>query len=202
MIAIIDVEASSLFNGYPIEIGWAREDGHCGAYLVKPEPKWAELNWDAVAEQVHGLSLELCARLGKPVKKVIDSLNTDLADCECFSDSPETDWRWMALLLKSFGQEEFTFDLLETSADALFLSDAETGGLPPGVIRYISERAERAHAHTAAGDAAAWMAAIEAGISQRERLERRVVDDIFGSWGLKATLAAPWRPVGRHMSGS
>jgi hypothetical protein len=105
VIAIIDVEASSLFNGYPIEIGWARADGKFGAYLLKPEPEWLELNWDPAAETVHGLSQALCAEQGMSAHDAVEAMNLDLADCESFSDAPGTDWRWLALVLEFGGQK-------------------------------------------------------------------------------------------------
>ena len=52
MIVFLDFEASSLSDeSYPIEIGWAGEDGSTEQHLIRPAPGWTD--WSATAEAVH-----------------------------------------------------------------------------------------------------------------------------------------------------
>ena len=89
---VIDIEASALVDGYPIEIGWACRGGECRAYLVKPtEELIAHTNWDPVAESIHGLSRELLERQGAPIDEVVANLNKDLAGERVLSDAPSHD---------------------------------------------------------------------------------------------------------------
>lgn len=66
MIIFIDLEASSLHDGYPIEVAWCAEDLSVGAsYLIHPAdwPHW--LSWDPGAEALHGLSADALERDGR-----------------------------------------------------------------------------------------------------------------------------------------
>ena len=46
MRVFLDFEASSLSkDSYPIEVGWAGEDGSTEAHLIRPAPDWTD--WDA-----------------------------------------------------------------------------------------------------------------------------------------------------------
>jgi hypothetical protein len=89
MLAFIDVEASSLVDGYPIEIGWAREDGQVGAVLVSPHPKWGSLVWDPAAERIHGPSHALLEAQGVAVNDAVEMLNEALRACKALSDEPD-----------------------------------------------------------------------------------------------------------------
>ena len=53
---ILDVEASALEGGYPIEIGIA-DPGRRGvqAWLIRPHASWAWDRWDAGSQKIHGL---------------------------------------------------------------------------------------------------------------------------------------------------
>lgn len=57
MIVFLDFEASSLGrHGFPIEVGWAGEDGSAESHLIRPAPSWED--WAESAERVHAISLE------------------------------------------------------------------------------------------------------------------------------------------------
>lgn len=190
MLAFVDLEASALVSGYPIEIGWAREDGIVGAVLIRPHGEWlVDLTWDPNAQSIHLLPRELPLTGGTPIDDVVDTLNIALAGCRCISDAPAHDWRWLSLLLEFYdrGPREFTFDLLADPAEPLLLGLAEGLGTPPERIREILRATGTRHAHTAAGDVAAWATAHEAITTGGD------VSQILPRWRERARTAMPWR---------
>lgn len=100
MIIFVDIEASSLHDGYPIEVAWCAADLSVGAsYLIHPAdwPHW--LRWDPGAEALHGLSAEVLERDGLPPVVVAAALQRDLQPATVVvSDSPGYDRRWLRQL--------------------------------------------------------------------------------------------------------
>jgi len=61
----LDIEASSLnFTSYPIEIAWSNKQGTIESFLINPSwiNDWKD--WDASAQGVHGISLDMCRKYG------------------------------------------------------------------------------------------------------------------------------------------
>jgi hypothetical protein len=197
MIAVIDIEASGLVDGYPIEIGWAREDGHVGAVLLRPPQMWTDdLRWTVEAEQIHGLSREILDKHGVGPSAAYEKMNAELLSCRCFSDAPAFDWGWLALLIEiALGADkEPTFDLIPEDADSV-IAGLVTLGLTRVVdrVRVIEmlDATQRGRPHSAPGDAGRWMAALELG-------RGGLVDDVsiktvIEKWDARAKAATPWR---------
>lgn len=102
MRVFLDFEASSLAEeSYPIEIGWAAEDGSSEAHLIRPAPAWTD--WDPVAEAVHGLSRERLRRTGEPHDEVARHVLEALGPHELFATAPSWDGKWMSVLLRGGG---------------------------------------------------------------------------------------------------
>lgn len=192
MLAVIDVEASSLVHGYPIEIGWATEDGRIGALLVRPHEEWRDLRWDSNAEHLHDLTRELLDERGVSPAEAVARLNGELVGCKCLSDAPAFDWRWLALALEYSDSETFSFDLLQVPIETALQFEAEHRDLRAAYVNAIVSEASRRRNHTAAGDAAVWGAALQLlsmGGSVHTADMRRVLDE----WAAKARDAMPWR---------
>ncbi|MCA3247800.1 MAG: hypothetical protein ING29_15105, partial [Azospirillum sp.] len=190
MFAFVDIEASGLVNGFPIEIGWAREDGHVGALLIRPHSEWlSDLAWDPNAEYLHGLPRDLLLARGTPIDDTVDQLNVALRGCRCISDSPSNDWRWLFLLLEFYdrGERQFTFDLLADPAEPLILGIAESVCRSHEFVDDVLRSTSAHRAHTAAGDAATWAAALDA-IKKSGNIEL-----ILPTWREHARNAMPWR---------
>lgn len=100
---LLDIEASGFGRGsYPIEIGLARADGSCCAFLVQPLEEWT--HWDPKAELLHGISRARLKREGAPVVQVARWLNDELHDVGmAYSDSWGYDSSWLALLFHHAG---------------------------------------------------------------------------------------------------
>jgi hypothetical protein len=102
MRVFLDFEASSLGDeGYPIEVGWAGEDGWTEAHLIRPAPDWTD--WDFTAEGVHGLSRERLAADGEPHDEVARRALEALSPHEVFVGAPSWDGKWMSVLLRAAG---------------------------------------------------------------------------------------------------
>lgn len=102
MRIFLDFEASSLGrDSYPIEIGWAAEDGSSEAHLIKPNPAWRD--WDPAAERVHGLTRERLRREGEPHDEVARRTLSALDGHQLFASAPSWDGKWMSVLLRGAG---------------------------------------------------------------------------------------------------
>lgn len=190
MIAFIDIEASSLEASYPIEIGWARMDGVVGAALIRPHDDWKSMKWAQDSAKVHKLAQELLGD-GLPRDEVLARAMAALRDCDCFSDAPEHDWRWMQMLS---ADGIVDLKLSELPADALLLAVAEKSGVSGSIAMQIVDRAMAAGGHSAAGDAAGLAAGFEI-LARGGEIEMGEVEAVFERWQKLAIAAAPWRQV-------
>ncbi|PMR76268.1 hypothetical protein [Billgrantia endophytica] len=100
---LLDIEASGFGRGsYPIEIGLARADGSCCAFLVQPLEEW--VHWDPKAELLHGISRARLMREGLPIAQVARWLNDELSSVGvAYSDSWGYDNTWLSLLFHHAG---------------------------------------------------------------------------------------------------
>lgn len=192
MLAIIDVEASSLVHGYPIEVGWAIEDGRVGAVLVCPHEEWSELRWDFNAEYLHGLTQELLVERGVSPAEAVARMNNELVGCKCLSDAPSHDWQWLAVALEYSDTEAFTFDLLRVPAETALRFEAEHRDLRTAHVNAIISEASRRRNHTAAGDAATWGAVLQL-LTMGGSVQTADMRRVFDEWAAKAQSAMPWR---------
>jgi len=102
MRVFLDFEASSLRQeSYPIEVGWAGEDGSLESWLIRPAPGWED--WDPAAEAVHGLSREQLLAAGRPHEEVARRALEALKDHQVYVSAPSWDGKWMSVLLRSAG---------------------------------------------------------------------------------------------------
>lgn len=150
----LDVEASSLKNGFPLEVAWCSADVLRGAsYLIRPEPGWLDrYHWSTEAESIHGLSLDRLRAEGLAAAEVMARLCEDLRDCRVHSDNPRFDGGWLRLL-----RDPPPFDL--------------TAVRPPGAAA-LSATSSGLRAHRALDDAVALaMAHASFAESDQDRLD-------------------------------
>lgn len=98
----IDVEASSLRDGFPVEVGWCSADLLRGAtYLIRPPDDWvARLAWSREAQDLHTLTLDRLRAEGLPPDEVAARLAEDLAGV-LHSDNPAFDGGWLGMLFEA-----------------------------------------------------------------------------------------------------
>ncbi|HWX51305.1 MAG TPA: transcriptional regulator [Roseomonas sp.] len=113
MIIFVDFEASSLGkHGFPVEVGWAAEDGTEEGYLIRPAPDWQE--WSAEAEQVHGIPLERLMREGSPHEVVAQRMVEALTGHDLYASAPSWDGQWLSRLLRAAGLPRHALRLRDT----------------------------------------------------------------------------------------
>ena len=157
MIVFLDFEASSLAKrGFPIEVGWAAEDGSEGGALIRPAPGWEE--WSAEAEGIHGITRERLLREGEPHDTVARRLVERLTGHALFASAPSWDGQWLSKLLRAAGLPRHALRLRDTDEAH---AEAATRVLGPsatdavlGVIEAArAEHEARTPAHRALDDA-------------------------------------------------
>jgi hypothetical protein len=124
-LAFIDLEASGLGpRSWPIEVGWAFEDGSGGSLLISPAPEWPIDAWDPAAERLHGITPKMLSDLGLTAGAACDRLAAALAGCDVYSDAPDWDGFWLMRLFEAAGRKpairlgEFSRLMPVLSADA------------------------------------------------------------------------------------
>lgn len=163
MIVFLDFEASSLGKGgFPIEVGWAAENGTEEGHLIRPAPGWEE--WSAEAEGIHGLTRDRLLREGTPHDAVARRMLETLTGHELCASAPSWDGQWLSKLLRAAGLPRHALRLRDTDevqCEAA-LAVLERGGVPAGdrrgILRGILEPARLAAkaatpAHRALDDA-------------------------------------------------
>jgi hypothetical protein len=111
---IIDVEASGFGPlSYPIEIGVAMEQGRRFSTLIMPPDEW--IYWNEQAEKTHGITREILAKHGRPLKEVAGKLNDLLENKFVYSDGWVVDKPWITQLFASARMPQFfTVSAIET----------------------------------------------------------------------------------------
>jgi hypothetical protein len=113
LIVFLDFEASSLGrHGFPIEVGWAAEDGTEMGTLIRPAPGWEE--WSDEAEQIHGIALDRLQREGESHEAVAKRMVEVLAGQELYASAPSWDGHWLSLLLRASGLPRHALRLRDT----------------------------------------------------------------------------------------
>jgi hypothetical protein len=177
-IVFFDLEASSLVEGFPIEVGWAwvqddevRSEGH----LIRPSWQWLEMkSWDPAAEALHGISRDMLKAEGKSCAEVAARMNEALAGRGLVSDSPSADTRWLWQMLDEAGTTP-TFQIANLSADALIVAAAEKLGILDLEYTWVEKETARLapRTHRAAADAAYWATFFSLLQHGQEELARR-----------------------------
>jgi len=97
----VDFEASGP-DGWLIEVGWAELVESriiTESHLIRPEPEWDEAEWDEVAADVHGISLDQLQAEGKPAIVVANHVVATLRGRLLVSDAAPYDQAFLRRLL-------------------------------------------------------------------------------------------------------
>ena len=124
MLVFLDFEASSLSKeSYPIEVGWAFEDGRSEAHLIRPAPAWSE--WDPRAEAIHRIRHAQLVANGEPHDAVARRMIEELAGHDLRASAPSWDGKWLSTLLRAAGLPRHALRLKD-SDDAFIEIAADT----------------------------------------------------------------------------
>lgn len=185
MIVFVDFEASSLGRrSFPIEVGWASEDGHEEDHLIRPAPDWDD--WMLEAEQIHGISLDLLQRDGVPHDLVARRMVEALSGNDLYASAPSWDGQWLSRLLRAAGLPRHALRLrgTEEAHEAAIQAILADAAVPTGVRRDIMGDLISAARRSAAADAPAHRALDDA------RRELRLWRDIRAR---AVEVATRWR---------
>lgn len=106
-LAFVDIEASGLGSkSWPVEVGWAFEEGAATSILVRPDKSWSDDAWDAGAERLHGLDRARLDAEGLDAREVCAAMNGALVDAEVYSDAPDWDGFWLFRLFSAGGVKQ------------------------------------------------------------------------------------------------
>lgn len=154
-MCFLDVEASSLFDGFPIEVGWVfvRDFKVWGSsFLIRPEESWLEdvSRWSSESQEVHGISRRDLLANGIPVSEARQRLATELAEKVVYSDAVRFDGEWLQVLFN--GSMAAPLSLPFTLA---WIGEAYAGSITDEVAyeREIRKRANFRTEHRAYEDA-------------------------------------------------
>jgi hypothetical protein len=99
--AFIDLEASGLSAAsWPIEVGWAFEQGPARALLIKPHVTWSDDAWSLEAEGLHGVTRADLERNGQSPREVAEAVNAALGGFSVWSDAPDWAGFWLFRLMR------------------------------------------------------------------------------------------------------
>lgn len=136
MIVFLDFEASSLGKGgFPVEVGWAADDGSEEGHLIRPAPSWEE--WNAESEGIHRITVDRLRREGMPHDDVARRMAEVLAGHDLYASAPSWDGQWLNKLLRAAGLTRHALHLRDTDEvhRLAVLSALEKAGVPVGVHR-------------------------------------------------------------------
>lgn len=168
MLVFLDFEASSLSDhSYPIEIGWAFEDGRAESHLIRPLPDWTD--WNERSEAIHGIPRALIEREGEPVADVAARMVDQLAGHDLLASAPSWDGHWLSVLLRGAGLPRHALSLRDTEAACLEAALAALAGHPDAELQASALLNE--HRGRWAQDRPAHRALADAGEERRRWLE-------------------------------
>ena len=90
----LDFEATGLHKlSYPIQVAWGSTLDNVESWYIQPAKGWTF--WSRDAEAMHGISRELLAEVGRPVREVAERMNAVLAGKVVYADGLPWDNFWL-----------------------------------------------------------------------------------------------------------
>ena len=179
---VIDFEASSLIDGFPVSVGIASSDGRMFYSVIRPHSEWdMGYRWDGNAEAIHRLSRAHLVEHGRDAAAVVAEIRTMFGDAAFTSDSPGHDNAWFQELISVSGLDYKPLMHRATTRnhlDALFNELNLTGD----ARRAIIEMREEMRTHNALSDAAASVAAEEAARAWPAGKDLRACRGVIEEW--------------------
>ncbi len=182
-LTIIDFEASSLVDGFPVSIGVARSDGQLFYALVKPHAEWdMGYRWDPNSQAIHGLTREHLVQHGREAAAVVVGMKNMFGDDVAFmSDAPGHDKNWLDELLSVSGIS-YAPRMLRATPEMWMTTLFDEHRVETNAVLKINELRKSMHTHNALSDAASWIAADEAVRVWIETRDLAACEAVFAEW--------------------
>jgi len=142
---VMDLEASGLDNeSYPIEVGFALENGDVHSWLIKREPGWT--HWNPESAKIHNITRDQLTNEGLYAPDVAKLLNSHLSGKTVYTDAKDHDEFWVNVLFETVGIErEFKVE----SIQSLFINQLQS----PLFYKTRNELYKKTVRHRAGNDA-------------------------------------------------
>ncbi len=181
-LIVIDFEASSLIDGFPVSVGIASSDGRLFYSVIKPHSEWEMgYRWDANAEAIHGFSRAHLMQHGREAAAVVAEIHAMFGDAAFMADAPGHDKAWLDELISVSGIDykpkmysATTRMWLDTLFDKLQLTGDSR--------REIITMREEMRTHNALSDAASSVAADEAARAWPSGKDLRDCRNVIEEW--------------------
>ncbi|MFN8725955.1 MAG: hypothetical protein ACK5XB_10450 [Rhodospirillales bacterium] len=182
-LTVIDFEASSLVDGFPVSVGIARSDGRMFYALVKPHPEWdMGYRWDPNSEAIHGLTREHLTRHGREVSVVVSDIKSMFGvDVAYMSDAPGHDKQWLDELI-SVSSIDYKPRMFRSTPSMWLTTLYDEHRIELEAILKINELRKSMHTHNALSDAASWVAADEAARAWVQYNDLRKCEAVFETY--------------------
>jgi hypothetical protein len=162
-LTVIDFEASSLIDGFPVSVGVANSDGRLFYAVIKPHSEWEMgYRWDGNSEAIHGLSREHLQQHGREASVVVAEMKSMFgADVAYMSDAPGHDKQWLDELISVSGIT-YTPKMYRSTPEMWLTTLHDEHRVELEAVLRVNELRKSLHTHNALSDAASWVAADEA----------------------------------------
>jgi hypothetical protein len=179
---VIDFEASSLVDGFPVSVGIARSDGQLFYALVKPHAEWdMGYRWDPNSEAIHGLSRQHLMQHGHEAAAVVADMKNMFGDAAYMSDAPGHDKNWLDELISVSGIT-YAPRMYRATTEMWMTTLFDEHRVETNVVLKIKELRAKMHTHNALSDAAAWVAAEEAVRVWCDTHDLAACEAVFAKW--------------------
>jgi hypothetical protein len=180
---VIDFEASSLIDGYPVSVGIASSDGRLFYSMIKPHPEWdMRYRWDGNAQAIHGFSREHLVAHGREAAAVVADMKSMFgADVAYMSDAPGHDKAWLDELISVSGIS-YTPKMYRSTPEMWLTALYDEHRIELEAVLKINELRKILHTHNALSDAASWVAAEAAVRAWIETNDLQACEAVFEAW--------------------
>lgn len=181
-LIVIDFEASSLIDGFPVSVGIASSAGRLFYAVIKPHSEWdMGYRWDPNSEAIHGLSREHLTQHGRDASIVVADMKAMFPDAAYMSDAPGHDKAWLDELISVSGVS-YTPRMFRSTPEMWMTTQFDEHRVELEAVLRINELRKSLHTHNALSDAASWIAADAAARVWVETNDLQACDAVFESY--------------------
>ena len=180
---VIDFEASSLVDGFPVSVGIASSDGQLFYALIKPHDEWdMGYRWDGNSQSIHGFSRAHLQQHGREAAAVVNDIKSMFGDDVAFmADAPGHDKQWLDELISVSGIT-YAPKMYRSTPEMWLTTLHDEHRVELEVVLKIKALRTNMHTHHALSDAASWVAAEEATRAWIETQDLKQCEAVFEEW--------------------
>ena len=179
---VIDFEASSLVDGFPVSVGIASSDGQLFYALIKPHDEWdMGYRWDGNSQSIHGFSRAHLQQHGREAAVVVNDMKSMFPDVAFMADAPGHDKQWLDELISVSGIA-YASRMFRATPEMWMTTLYDEHRVELEAVLKIKELRANMHTHNALSDAASWVAADAAARVWVETNDLQKCEAVFESY--------------------